>query len=181
MCRVVFVRLSVMSAFLALIMVVAGCGGGGSSSVELNSAVSPESAVSAKEAFIEEVDAECADYQARTAPIKSEIEEIEGSAAPESPQNEARLGELLRAIVDHAEVELGSIRELEPPPASKSVFETMLDTAEEANGLGAEAGKALEEGETPRFAELAKELEPANAQSKKMAERYGLKVCGQEP
>lgn len=170
-----------LSAFLGLIVVASGCGGGGSSSVETSSAVPPGSAESTKAAFIEEVDAECADYQAKTMPIKGEIEDIEGSANPESPKNVARLGELLRAIVEHAEVELGSIRELEPPPADEALFDTMLDTAQEANGLGTEVGKGLEEGETSRFAALAKEIESANAQSKRMAERYGLKVCAQEP
>lgn len=167
----VFVRLSVLSAFLVLLVVAAGCGGGGSSSSSTNS----------KAAFIEEADARCSDYQAERQPIEEELEAIEQSANPESPKNLLRLGELLNEAIAAAEVEVESIRELEPPPADQATIGKMLDTAQEANGVGAEAGEALEVGDTSRFGELAKELEAVNNRAKGMAEGYGLKVCAQAP
>jgi hypothetical protein len=178
----VLARLSVLSAFLVLLAIVAGCGGGGSSSVETSSGQPPESAGSSKAAFfIEEADARCSDYQAERQPLEVEIEAIERSANPESPKNLLRLGELLNEAIAAAEVELGSIRELEPPQADEATIEKMLATAQEANDLGTEAGEALEAGDTSRFGELAKELEAINNRAKGIAEGYGLKVCGQAP
>ena len=57
----------------------------------------------------------------------------------------------------------------------------MLDAAQEGNGLGAEAGKALEEGRTSGFGKRAKQIEAANNRAKAIAESYGFKVCGQAP
>jgi hypothetical protein len=85
----------------------------------------------------------------------------------------------LKEAVADAEVELESIGELEPPPADEATIEKMLDTAQEGNSLGVEAAEALEEGETSRFGELAKEVEAVNNRAKGIAEGYGLKVCGQ--
>jgi hypothetical protein len=170
----VLVRISVLSAFLALIVIAAGCGGGGSSS-------SSSSAANSKAAFIEEADGQCSGFQKERQPIEEEIEAIEGSADPESPKNLRRLGELLDEVIAAAEVELESIRELEPPPADEATIEKMLDTAQEGNGLGSEAAEALEEGETSEFSELSKGIEAANNRARGMAESYGLKVCGQAP
>jgi hypothetical protein len=178
----VLARLSVLCAFLAVIMVVAGCGGGGSSSVEASSGNPPgESLGHPKEVFIAEADAVCADYQAKRKPIEGEIEAIEGSANPESPKNLVALGGLLHKAIEAAEVELESLRELQPPQADEATVEKMLGTAEEGNGLGAEAADALEEGELPRFGELGKEVQAVNNRAKGIAEGYGLKVCGQAP
>lgn len=177
----VLARLSVLFAFLALIMVVAGCGGGSSSStIETSSGYPPgQSAEYPKEAFIEEADALCSDYQAKVAPIKAELEELEKAPNPESPQNEKMLGELLNEAIAEAEAELDSLRELEPPQADAATIEKMLDTAQEGNGLGTETAEALEDGDTSRFRELVKEVEATNNRAKGMAEGYGLKVCGQ--
>jgi len=175
----VLARLSVFSAFLVLLVIVAGCGGGGSSSVETNSGQPPESAESAKEAFIEEADAACSDYQAKRQPIKEEIETIEGSANPESPKNVVRLGELLKEAIAAADVELESIRELEPPQGDEATIGKMLELAQEDNDLGGEVADALEEGETSRVGELTNEVEAVANRAKGIAEGYGLKVCGQ--
>ena len=175
-------RLSIFFAFLALIAIVAGCGGGGSSSVETSSGHPPgQSAEFPKEAFIAEADAVCSDYQAKRQPIRDEIEAIENSANPESPKHVVQLGELLKQVIVAAEIELESIRELEPPQADDAIIKKMLDTAAKGNGLGVEAADALEEGETSRFGELAKEIEAVNNRAKGMAEGYGLRVCGQAP
>jgi len=178
----VLARLSVLCAFLALIVVVAACGGGGSSStVEVNSGRQPEGPETEKEDFIAEADAQCSDYQAKRKPIEGEIEAIEVSANPESPKNLVALGGLLHKAIEAAEVELESLRELQPPQADEATVEKMLGTAEEGNGLGAEAADALEEGELSRFGELGKEVQAVNNRAKGIAESYGLKVCGQAP
>jgi len=177
----VLVRISALSAFLILVLIAAGCGGGGSSSNERSSGQSSGSGDGSKTAFIDEADSVCTGYQAERQPIEVEIKAIEDSANPESPQNLRRLGELLDQVIAAAEVELGSLRELEPPQADEATIETMLDTAQEANGLGTEAAEALEEGETSAFSKLAKEIEAANDRAKSIAESYGLKVCGQAP
>jgi hypothetical protein len=177
------VRLSVLSAFLAVIMVVAGCGGGGSSSstVEVSSGHQAEGLGIEKAEFIQEADGLCSDFQAKAKPIRNEIEKIERSANPESPQNLVRLGELLNESIAEAEANLESIRELKPPEADEATIEKMLNSAQEGNGLGAEAGKALEEGETAGFGKRAKKIEAANNRAKAIAEGYGFKVCGQAP
>lgn len=178
----VLARLSILCASLALIVVVAGCGGGGSSTDEVRPTESPaQSAEGAKEEFIAEADAQCSDYQAQVRPIKAELEALENVAEPESPQNEKQLGELLREAGGDAESELESIRELEVPQGDEATIEKLLDTAEEGNSLAGEGAAALEEGDTQRFGELASEGEAINARATKMAENYGLKVCGQAP
>jgi hypothetical protein len=176
----VFGRLSFLFAFLALIAAVAGCGGGGSSTDETRPAEAPaQSSEGAKEAFIEEADALCSDYQAKVAPIKAELEELEGEAEPESPENELALGEVLGEAIAEAEAELEALRELEPPPGDSATIEKMLGTAEEGNALGTEAAAALEEGDTSRFAELSKSVQSTNGRATRIAESYGFKVCGQ--
>jgi hypothetical protein len=176
----VLVRISTAVACLAVI--AAGCGGGGSSSVETSSGYPPGASVEfPKQRFIQEADALCSDYQAQAEPIRGEIEAIEQSSNPESPKSEVRLGELLRDAVAKAEAELESIRELEPPKADALTIQTMLDTAQEGNGSADEYAEALEEGETSRFGDLGKETETANNRAKGIAEGYGLKVCGQAP
>jgi hypothetical protein len=176
------VRISVLSAFLVLLVIASGCGGGGSSAVETSSGnPGAESAQYPKQAFITEADGLCSDFQAKSKPIRNEIESIERSANPESPQNLVRLGELLNESIAAAEANLESIRELEPPKADEATIEKMLNSAQEGNGLGAEAGKALEEGETSGFGRRAKKIEAANDRAKAIAESYGFKVCGQAP
>jgi hypothetical protein len=178
----VVVRVSVLSPFLVLIVIAAGCGGGGSSSAETSSGYpGAQSAQYPKEAFIAEADGLCSDFQAKAQPIRNEIETIERSANPESPQNLVRLGELLNKSIAEAEANLLSIRELEPPEADEATIEKMLNSAQEGNGLGAEAGNALEEGKTSGFGKRAKEIEAANNRAKAIAESYGFKVCGQAP
>jgi hypothetical protein len=175
-------RLSVLCAFLALILVVAGCGGGGSSSVEASSGNPPgESLGHPKEDFIAEADAQCSDYQAQVAPIKIELEALEKVAEPESLENEKQIGELLNEADSDAESELESLRELEVPRGDEATIEKLFDTAEEANALIGEGAAALEEGDTQRFGELAAQGEAINHRARRMAESYGLKVCGQAP
>ncbi len=175
-------RLSVLVASLALLVAVVGCGGGGSSStVEVNSGVSPEGPETEKEAFVQKADALCSDYKAERKPIEAEIEAIESSANPESPRKLAALGGLLDKAIEAAELELESLRELHPPQADEATIDKMLGTAEEGNSLGAEAATALEEGDTSRFGALAKEVRAVNGRAKGMAESYGFKVCGQAP
>jgi hypothetical protein len=176
----VLVPISTAFACLALLVIVSGCGGG-SSSVETSSGHPPGSAELTKQAFIQEADALCSDYQAQAEPIRDEVEAIEQSSDPESPKSVVRLGELLAEAVAKAEAELESIRELEPPEADASTIETMLDTAQEGNGSADEYAEALEEGEASRFGDLGKETEAANNRAKGIAEGYGLKVCGQVP
>jgi predicted P-loop ATPase len=173
------VRISVLSALLVLTAIVAGCGGGGSSSVETNSGHPPDSAKIEKTEFIEAADAACSDYQAKRQPIKGEIEAIEGSANPESPKNVVRIGELLKEVVAAADVELESIRELEPPSGDEATIGKMLELAQEDNDLGGEVAGALEEGETSRVGKLTNEVEAVANRAKGIAEGYGLKVCGQ--
>jgi hypothetical protein len=173
-------RLAVLFASLALIAAVAGCGGGGSSTDETRPTEAPaQTSEGAKEAFIEEADALCTDYQAKVAPIKAELEELEGEAEPESPENELALGEVLGEAIAEAEAELEALRELEPPPGDSATIEKMLATAEEGNALGTEAAGALEEGDTSRFGELAGEVQATNNRAKTIAEGYGFQVCGQ--
>lgn len=177
----VLARLSVLFAFLALIVGVAGCGGGGSSSGGTSSGQSTESTGGTKAAFIEEADARCSEYQAEAAPIKAELEELEKVPNAESPQNEKQLGELLNEALGGAEAELESVRELESPQGDEPTIEKMLGAAEEGNSLVGEAATALEEGDTQTFGELAQEGETVNARARTLAEGYGLKVCGQAP
>jgi hypothetical protein len=173
-------RLTVVLASLALIAAVAGCGGGGSSStVEVNSGAPPEGPEIEKEVFIAEADALCSDYQAKVGPIKTELEKLESVAEPESPANEKKLGEALGEAIDEAEIELESLRELEPPSTDAATIEKMLGTAEQGNALGTEAAEALEAGDTSRFSELATQVQATNNRAKGIAEGYGLKVCGQ--
>lgn len=176
------VRISILSAFLVLLVIVAGCGGGGSSSVETSSGYPGGLSVQyPKEDFIAEADALCSDFQAKAKPIRDEIETIERSANPESPKNLVRLGVLLNESIAEAEANLESIRELEPPKADEATIEKMLNSAQEGDGLGAEVGTALEEGKTSQFGKRAKEIEAANNRAKAIAEGYGFKVCGQAP
>jgi hypothetical protein len=177
------VRLSVLSAVLVLLVIVAGCGGGGSSSstVEVSPGDQAEGRGIEKAEFIKEADGLCSDFQAKSKPIRNEIETIERSANPESPQNLVRLGELLNKSIGEAEANLESIRELEPPEADEATIEEMLNSAQEGNGLGSEAGNALEEGNISGFGKRAKEIEAANNRAKAIAESYGFKVCGQAP
>lgn len=172
-------RLSVLCTFLALVFALAACGGGGSSSEEAPHEAPAESAEGAKEAFIEEADAQCSDYQAKVAPIKAELEALEKVAEPESPENEKQLGELLNEAIAEAEVELDALRELEPPPGDEATIEKLLDTAEEGNSLAAEGATALEEADTQDFGQLVAEGEAINHRATRLAESYGFKVCGQ--
>jgi hypothetical protein len=182
MVRAVFVRLAVILASLALIAAVAGCGGGGSSSSATTSTTSgqtEESGGVSKATFIKEGDAICTEYQAEVAPIKAELEELEGVKEPESPANLKKLGGLLNEALAGAETELESLRGLEPPAADEATIEKMVDTAEEGNGLAGEGASALEEGDVQRFGALVGEGEAINARATKLAESYGFKVCGQ--
>jgi hypothetical protein len=173
------VRPLAVLAALALIVVVAGCGGGGSSSGETGSGRPPRSAATEKADFIGEADAVCSEYQAKRGPIKEEIEAIEGSANPESPKNVVRLGGLLKEAIVAANVELESIRELQPPPGDEPTIEKMVELAQEDNDLGGEVADALEEGETALLSELTSEVKAVANRAKGIAEGYGLKVCGQ--
>lgn len=168
MLRVV-ARLSLVFACLVVVAAVAGCGGGSSSSESGNT----------KAAFIEEADTVCGEYQAEVAPIKGELETLENVAEPESPNNEKQIGELLNEALAAAEVELESIRELEVPAGDEATIEKLLGTAEEGNTVAAEGATALEEANTEGFSELVSEGEAINHRATKMAENYGLKVCGQ--
>jgi hypothetical protein len=174
----VLARLSVLVFSFALLVFVAGCGGGGSSTDGTSASRSSESG-GTKAAFIEEADAICTDYQTEVAPIKAELETLEDVAEPESPANLSRIGGLLNEALAQAEVELESIRELGVPANDEPTLKEMLDTAEEGNGLAAEGATALEEGDTQHFGTLVAEGEALNARATKLAESYGLKVCGQ--
>ena len=170
-------RLSVLCAFLALLVVAAGCGGGGSSSGTASSQTGGSGGD--KATFIEEADVVCTEYQEEVAPIKSELEALESVAEPESKANLTKLGGLVNKALVAAEAELDSIRELEIPQADEPTIEKMLATAEEGNGLAVEGATALEAGDPQKFGELVPEGEAINAKATKMAEGYGFKVCGQ--
>jgi hypothetical protein len=180
----VLARLSVLCAFLVLIVVAAGCGGGGSSSSSSSGTTSShanQSGGATKAAFIKEADAVCTRYQAERQPIADEMQSLETVAEPENPANLTKLGKLLSKALGAAEVELESIRELEVPAGDEATIEKLFGTAEKGNRLVAEGAAALEEGDLKRFGELVGEGEAINAQATKLAEGYGLKVCGQTP
>jgi hypothetical protein len=180
MVRAVLARLSVLCVFVALLAAVAGCGGGGSSTGG-SSSQSSESGKTTKAAFIEEADAACGEYQAEVLPIKAELEEGEKVAEPESPENLKNLGELLNEARADSEANLEELRELDVPAGDEATIEKLLDTAPEGDVLAGEGATALEEGDIQTFGKLAQEGEALNNRATKMAESYGLKVCGQAP
>jgi len=169
-------RIALLLTALAVTGLVAGCGGGASSSSSGSTGLSGEPS---KADYIKAADSVCTEYQGDTASLRKEAEEIEGSANPESPKNLVRLAEILREADAHAATEYAALKELEPPVADRSLIDTMLGKAEEAAADAREGAEALEEGELSKFTEIEKEAAPLNSQAKGMAEGYGFKVCGQ--
>ncbi len=163
-----------------LVLAVAACGGGGSSSSSSSASEGSGSGAVTKAAYIEEADAVCAEGKEKMAPFEAEGRELEEVAEPESPQNLAKLAELLRGAAVQAEVEYEKLRELEPPAADEERIDAMIGKSEEGEELGLEGAEYLEEEELEGFSETAAEAKKADTAAKSMAQSYGFKVCGQE-
>ena len=136
-----------------------------------------ESARYPKEAFIAEADGLCSDFQAKSKPIRNEIETIERSANPESPQNLVRLGEPLNESIAEAEANLESIRELDPPKADQATIERCWTRRRKATASAPKPAKALEEGRTSGFGKRAKQIEAAQQFGPKRSPKATASKC----
>jgi len=164
-------------AALAVIALLAGCGGGSSSS---ETGESPSGEGQTKASYVADADAICQANRNETAPLKEEIEAIESAAEPESEENLRRLGSILRQANKIAAAEYEELRELTMPAEDEATLDAMYGRAEKGSSLSAEGAEALEAGDLSKFGEIEQRAAKVNEAAQVTAKRYGFAVCGKE-
>lgn len=95
---------------------------------------------------------------------------------PRTPEEAA---EAAREATEIAFGRLAELRDLTPPGADAEAVAELLDTFEEVVALSAGFTEALAAQDEERLAELFPQLEARTREAERLAETYGLEVCGQ--
>jgi hypothetical protein len=187
--------LVLLFAVAASLIVIAGCGGGSSSSAPVaetgssTEASDPttEDAGSAghegetiKGLYIEKADAICQSFKEENAAQEKELEEVAESEDLETPAQEVKFSRLMAALITKSKEEGAQISELNVPSEDQDIVDKWIGDGEEANVLLTEANEALEAGEPYKFAELFKEGVALSLKGHGVAQGYGFRVCGAE-
>jgi hypothetical protein len=188
--RVVGVKWScrlILAASLAVLFgLLAGCGGGRTSStgreVDKNGTLPEESVEGVgdltRSVYIGNADAICQSFDEETAGLEAESEGLVGSEDLEDPSQEAKLSKVLgEALADGAK-EAGGIGALKLPIEEPALIEKWIADGEEVDVLLREADEALEAGDAEGFAELFKEASALSRRRHAIAWSYGFEVCG---
>ena len=153
-------RIIAMLAGALAIAVVVGCGGGSDSSSDSSSLTKAE--------FIKQADAICAKGGEL---LNKEVEDFgeENDIDPNKTTKEQQEELITEIVAANVQSQVDEIRTLGAPSGDEAQVETMLDTVEEG----------VEELESKPNLFLNKKTNPLTRGSD-LADKYGLKVCGQE-
>jgi hypothetical protein len=148
-----------LAAFVAVGMIVAGCGGGGDSSSDSSSLTKAE--------FLKQGNAVCAKGNKE---IQEGFEEFEKENGLQNKQpTKAQLKEAIETIVLPAvSKQVEGIEPLGAPSGEEAEVETITDAA----------GEAVEKGEEDPAALTSEKADPF-AEANELANKYGLVKCGE--
>ena len=118
-----------------------------------------------KDEFIEQADQICEEADAKS-------EEL---APPRTPEQFEDFADQAREITDQLVQDLG---ELEPPEGDADVIDQMLDRIETTIALLPDIQEATAKRDTQEVERLAGELRDQASEANRIAQEYGLKVCG---
>jgi hypothetical protein len=118
-----------------------------------------------KEEFIERADAICRDVDKQSTNLK----------VPEKASQAPAFADRAHDIVEEA---IEKLRNLEPPEEDKKQIERMIDSIEEANDYLPRIAQAAADEDLKRFQELNANLGRAVDEANRIANDYGLEVCG---
>lgn len=162
--------LSVLLCALPVSLVLAACGGSGSSS---------EAGALTKTEYIAKTDVFCekdADpAKARLRHDEERVEEAEGGKRAEEEVGAEVLHE--EAAADLAE--LGVLKQIEPPHADAVAIGSIVRHGERLAMRSDEIGTTLAKGEIRVAEAMLAELEKEGALAERLEQRFGFKVCGQ--
>lgn len=160
-----------------LIALLAGCGGGDDEAqAPPPSAPAPAEAATPAETgevrltkaqWIEEADAIC---------VQAE-DELEALGTPESL---ADIVALVPRAIEISEKQLGKLRALRPPAADEATLTRALDLLEQQIDVLRRLGEAATAGDGAAVGEIATEGNTLNKEADRIAQAYGLEVCGSD-
>ena len=174
---------------VALLGLVAGCGGSSSSSDSsstptiTSAPAETESSApggAARAAYVEEADAICQANDEVTASIDRELAELTKSGSSETPRGEAKLSELLVRIVFIGREEGKELASIQPPPADAATITRWINTGQEGLSELEAAARALEDGSPKPFGDLYAKALATLERAHGIVKDYGFKVCGAE-
>jgi hypothetical protein len=183
---------------VALLGLVAGCGGSSSSSSgsTASTTTAPPSKAPAeseteaieelgaegeaagggtKSAFIKEGDEVCENTDVVTETLQAEFKKANN---PSAPDFEKKLAGLLVRIVVIGRTEGEELASLEPPAGETKAFEEWLSTGEAGLSQFEAAAAELKKGTSPKFTRLYEEGQAKLAKANELAANLGFDVCG---
>ncbi len=144
-------RLVVPVSVLAVVL-VAGCGGGGSKLTHTQ--------------FVSKANAICADYNARTAKL----------AAPNSFDSVVTYASQLRKI---AEDDVGKFEKLNPPDEDRANWKAFGKSGDQLIAAAGDLEKAAKDRDAAKIQQLLDEAKTRSAESKRIGTAMGTPACAQ--
>jgi hypothetical protein len=164
--------LSSLVGALVVAVLVAGCGGGSSSST----GEGDEARLSHTE-WVSQADAICSVDHEANASRESEVEGlVEGGLTNAKVREEA--AELIRGAVPSVETEVKGIRALRPAPADEAEVIRVVGGLERTQQLDEKLAEALETGSVHELEAVIGQVAANGARLKALAGELGTKVCG---
>jgi hypothetical protein len=177
---------------LALLGMLAGCGGSSSSSSSGSTGEASEPAPSkapaegegaeaeaggdpARAAVIKEGDAICQATDEVTATLQAEFKKVN---QPGAANYEKKLSELLGRIVVIGRTEGEELSSIKPPAKDVPTIERWIRTGQEGLNQFEAAARVLASGQSPKFNRLYEEGQTSLTKANEIAAGYGFAVCG---
>jgi hypothetical protein len=167
-------------SILAVGALIAGCGGG-DSSTEATQTVTVEATSEAltKAEWISAADAICQDSRDGEDP-DLEREYREAADEPESLEKRERLAELLTSVVEEARPFAARLRALDAAPSEVELTEEISESIEKGINATERRVSALKANDAAEARSAVDEMEQAKAEAEGLERGYGLRVCGSD-
>jgi hypothetical protein len=137
------------AAVALLLLLVAGCGGGGLS----------------KEELVAKGDAICKRVNTRM-------------AKEPDPKSAADLQRLAKRTVEISDPAIKDMEKLEPPSELESDFENFLASLKRQRNLTRKIGEAAGEGDTAKVQQIGADAQSAQEEYRRLTGKIGFKQCG---
>ncbi len=168
-------RIACLTAVLAGLGLLTGCGGGSSDSIEST----PESGELSKSEWLAQANGICKAEGEDVAPLNKELDQLNESGL-NAPKEIAEFAAILRRALPRSKRGIRELRELKPPSQESHSIDAVLEKDEETLELTEKTAEEMEEGNVAAAKLLSLKAAMANRTAQWMAQRDGLKLCGTE-
>jgi hypothetical protein len=146
-------------------------GGADSGGSESSAPASGGSGEVTKAEFIKKADNACADFRKRSAQLSAKVTQAAATDV-------RRVGRLLNQLADEADETLARFRSLDVPAGDEQTIDRYLAANRESIKAVRRTAEAFQSGDTEAATRLLQSGQQAGADTRRIAQDYGFKVCG---